>query len=651
LARLADHQRIARENGDKLLDNPTLALTAITRQQSTFTHQDLARFINRHTVDSEQFQQVYDKVKGSEQLIFLGLDERGLERFTTQELLAIESRMLENSSLLSARAAHQVEGFQQKVALSSKALTEEQRFAFDHLVAPSDLSCVVGYAGTGKSYLLGITREAWESQGYQVLGATLSGIAAENLEASSGIESRTLASRFYYWEKGEQLLTSKDILVIDEAGMIGSRQMAKVLNYAKEAHAKVVLVGDPEQLQAIEAGAAFRAITERINYVELTDIRRQREAWQKEATKELATGKTIDALLRYEKHQNLHGFDTQEAAKQSLVQLWNDARISSPDQTQIMLAYTRQDAKELNEMARDFRRQNNELGEAKAFMTERGERHFAVNDRLYFLKNDRQLGVMNGTLGTVENINNKQITVRLDQDEREPNKAARLVTIDTKNYNYLEHGYAATIHKGQGVTVDRSYVLASKYFDRHATYVSCTRHRESADIFYSRENFANEKALAQTLSRERSKDMTLDYQREITPTRSLEKNVSSALDERSKATERIKDPLAELKAFKEAYENKHPHQAQAFKESLSPYAEKQALETEKQIQLLEKAVEKSRMPRTAKEELERYAAKVAKQPDVMAYLKQHHKDLSDKIQGLAKSREISLERDRGGRSL
>ena len=138
----------------------------------------------------------------------------------------------------------------------------------------------MGFAGTGKSYLLGAAREVWEKQGYRVLGATLSGIAAEGLAGSSGIESRTLASRLYYWDKGEQRLTANDVLVVDEAGMLGSRQMARVMEEVQASGAKVVLVGDPEQLQAIEAGAAFRAILERVGFEELTEIRRQREVWQ-----------------------------------------------------------------------------------------------------------------------------------------------------------------------------------------------------------------------------------------------------------------------------------------------------------------------------------------------------------------------------------
>lgn len=513
-ARLEDHQRIARENGERLLQDPQVALMAITHQQSTFTHQDIARFVHRHTVDEAQFQVVYEKVKGSEEVVYLGLDDRQRERFTTKEMLKIESSMLNRAVDLSHQDGHFVSSLIQDRASQSRSLSVEQKIAFDHVVSKGALKSIVGYAGSGKSYLLGAAREAWEQQGYQVHGAALSGIAAENLEAGSGIESRTLASRFYYWDKGEQRLTDKDIVVVDEAGMIGSRQLNRLLGEVKQAKAKVVLVGDPYQLQAIEAGAAFRAINERVSSVTLSEIRRQRVEWQCQATVELALGKTAEAIARYDAKDNVHAFETTAAAKQGLVGLWNDVRLNDPDKTQIMLSYTRQDVFDLNQMARGLRKAQGELGSDSVLSTERGERAFAALDRIYFLKNDRELGVKNGTLGTIERIQGNLLIVRLDDGSlstEKGDKASRTITFSTDRYNQLDHGYAATIHKAQGVTVDRSYLLASKYMDGHATYVGLSRHRDGADLFYSREEFSTHRDLSQTLGRERSKDVSLDY--------------------------------------------------------------------------------------------------------------------------------------------
>jgi Ti-type conjugative transfer relaxase TraA len=303
--RVLDHREIARRNGEKIIAEPGVALDAITRQQSTFTDHDLARFVHRHTDDADQFSHAMSAVKTSPELVALGKDGAGRQRFSTREMLATEQRLERSAEQIAGRGLHRVSPALRDMALAAGegrglALAGSQRDALDHITGRKDLALVVGYAGTGKSAMLGVAREAWEAQGYQVRGAALSGIAAESLEGGSGIGSRTIASLEHGWAQGRDVLTARDVLVIDEAGMIGSRQMERVLSHAEKAGAKVVLVGDAEQLQAIEAGAAFRALTERHGAAEITEIRRQREGWQREATRELATGRTGDALDRYE---------------------------------------------------------------------------------------------------------------------------------------------------------------------------------------------------------------------------------------------------------------------------------------------------------------------------------------------------------------
>ena len=232
-------------------------------------------------------------------------------------------------------------------------LGPEQQQAMEHVVRDSGLALVVGYAGTGKSAMLGVAREAWEVGGYRVRGAALSGIAAEGLEAGSGIESRTLASLEWAWKEGRDQLGPKDVLVVDEAGMVGSRQMERVLSAAQQAGSKVVLVGDPEQLQAIEAGAAFRALAERHGASEISEVRRQHEAWQRAATRELATGRTGAALGRYAQGGMLHEHGTAAEARAALVGEWDQERRAAPAAARIILAYTRADVTALNQLARD----------------------------------------------------------------------------------------------------------------------------------------------------------------------------------------------------------------------------------------------------------------------------------------------------------
>ena len=172
--------------------------------------------------------------------------------------------------------------------------------------------------------------------------------------------------------------------------MVGSRQMERVLTAAREAGAKVVLVGDPEQLQAIEAGAAFRALAERHGAVEIAEVRRQREGWQRDATRELATGRTVEALGRYERARMVAGHGTQAEARAALVDGWAAERHQSPQASRVILAYTRADVAALNTLARDRLRAAGELGEDHQVETERRARAMARGDRLMFLRVDRR---------------------------------------------------------------------------------------------------------------------------------------------------------------------------------------------------------------------------------------------------------------------
>jgi Ti-type conjugative transfer relaxase TraA len=508
--RAVDHRDIARRNGEKIIAEPGVALDAITRQQSTFTDHDLARFVHRHTDDADQFAHAMSAVKTSPELVALGKDGAGRERFSTRDMLATEQRLERSAERLAHRRGHGVGTASVERAIGAGegrglCLGDEQRGALERITGREDLSLVVGYAGTGKSAMLGVAREAWEAEGYQVRGAALSGIAAESLEAGSGIGSRTIASLEHGWAQGRDVLTARDVLVIDEAGMIGSRQMERVLSVADAAGAKVVLVGDAEQLQAIEAGAAFRALTERHGAAEITEIRRQREDWQREATRELATGRTGAALDRYEAAGMVSAHETREAARGALVDGWDAVRQARPEASQVMLAHTRADVAELNQLARGRMRDAGALGEDQVIQTERGERTFAPGDRVMFLRNERSMGVKNGTLGTLERIDGAALTVRLDGADR------REVRFDVKDYAQIDHGYASTIHKSQGVTVDHGHLLASDGLDRHAAYVGMSRHREALAVHYGADDFKDRAQLTRTLGRERAKDTTLDY--------------------------------------------------------------------------------------------------------------------------------------------
>ncbi|MBB4020077.1 Ti-type conjugative transfer relaxase TraA [Gemmobacter caeni] len=506
--RVEMHREIARNNGDRVITDPSVALDAITHQQSTFTRRDMAKFAHRHSDGIDQFNEVIGAMRNSPDLVELGQDGRGEDRFTTRDMIDAEQRLHRAAELMAEKELHEVSDRDREAALARAeerglVLSGEQAHALAHVTDGRDLGVVVGYAGTGKSAMLGVAREAWEAAGFEVRGVALSGIAAENLEGGSGISSRTIASMEHGWGQGRDMLTSRDVLVIDEAGMVGTRQMERVLSHAAEAGAKVVLVGDPQQLQSIEAGAAFRSIHDRHGGVEIHEVRRQREDWQRDATRDLATGRTGNAISAYDRHGMVHSAETREQARGDLIDRWDRDRQASPDNSRIILTHTNAEVRELNEAARDRMRAAGDLGEDVRVTVERGDRNFASGDRVMFLQNERGLGVKNGTLGTIEQVSAQSMTVQTDD--------GRSIAFDLKDYDRIDHGYAATIHKAQGMTVDRTHVLATPGVDTHGSYVSLSRHRDGTDLHYGRDDFASQDKLVNILSRDRSKDMATDY--------------------------------------------------------------------------------------------------------------------------------------------
>lgn len=504
------HREIARGNGARILADPSLALDAITHQQSTFTRRDMARFAHRHSDGIQQFNEVIGALGRAPDLVELGKDGRGEDRFTTRQMIEAEQRLHRAAGLMAERERHAVKDTERESALQRAeqrglVLSGEQSDALSHITGTRDLGIVVGFAGTGKSAMLGVARVAWEAAGLEVRGVALSGIASENLESGSGITSRTIASLEHGWGQGRDMLTSRDVLVIDEAGMVGTRQLERVLSHAADVGAKVVLVGDPQQLQSIEAGAAFRSLVERHGGAEIGEVRRQRAEWQRDATRDLATGKIGEAIQAYERGGMVHAAQTRKQARGELIDRWDRDRQAAPDRSRIILTHTNDEVRALNQAARERMREAGGLSEEVRVTVERGDRSFARGDRIMFLQNERGLGVKNGTLGTIEEVSAQSMSVRTDD--------GRSVAFDVKDYDRIDHGYAATIHKAQGMTVDRTHVLATPGMDAHSNYVALSRHRDGLELHYGRDDFADGDRLVRTLSRDRAKDMASDYER------------------------------------------------------------------------------------------------------------------------------------------
>lgn len=507
---LQEERRV--ENAQRIQRNPAIVLDLITREKSVFDERDVAKVLHRYIDDVGLFQSLMARILQFPETLRLERERvdfatgvRAPTKYTTRELIRLESEMANRAIWLSQRSSHGVgKTVLERTFAHHERLSDEQKVAIEHVVGVERIAAVIGRAGAGKTTMMKAAREAWEAAGYRVVGGALAGKAAEGLEKEAGIVSRTLSSWELRWDQGRGQLDEKTVFVLDEAGMVSSRQMALFVETITKAGAKLVLVGDPEQLQPIEAGAAFRAITERIGYAELETIYRQREQWMRDASLDLARGNVGKAIAAYQSNGKMIGSELKADAVTNLIADWS--RDYDPAKSTLILAHLRRDVRMLNGLARTKLIERGIIDHGSPFETADGVRSFAAGDQIVFLKNEGSIGVKNGMLGKVVEAAPGRIVAVIGEGEHR-----RQVSVEQRFYNNVDHGYATTVHKSQGATVDRVKVLASLSLDRHLTYVAMTRHREDLGVYYGSRSFGKAGGLVEILSRRNSKETTLDY--------------------------------------------------------------------------------------------------------------------------------------------
>lgn len=471
----------------QLINAPDLVLDHVSRTKAAFSRVDVLRALAERIDDPMVLQKAADRAMASRQLVRLP-DDGATPVFTTQDYQQAERALDHAAHRMSAAGGFAINAAHIKQAAKTQnakmhhafggKLSQEQRAALHHVLGERQLSSVVGLAGAGKSTLLATARDAWARQGVTVHGAALAGKAAEELQSASGIASRTLASLELSWKNGYEPIAKGDVLVIDEAGMIGTRQLARIATKMKDIGAKLVLVGDPDQLQPIEAGTPFRRVVKAQGAAELTEIHRQRQEWQKRASRDLAAGALSKAVDQYRKRNGVTQTRDRASALEALVESYAmDVAANGPSKSRLAFAHKRKDVHALNQAIRAALRSSGTAPSETVYTTETGKRAFAAEDRIVFTRNDKDMGVKNGMLGTVVAAEDGATSVALDGDTR------RLVRFNPHDFRSFDHGYAVTIHKSQGATVDNSYVLASRSMDRHLAYVAMTRHRDDMRLF------------------------------------------------------------------------------------------------------------------------------------------------------------------------
>ena len=485
------------------------AAASVTAGQSHFSEREFVRALG---------DELEDKAVGAEMILqgarnFLGTHEvvpvgevKGEQRFTTLEMLELERTMLSEVGELSRRA-HRVQQRHLDTVLQQEkfqTIRGEQKEALVHISQGRAVALVRGVAGSGKTYMLEAARKAWEADGLSVTGAALSASAAKTLESESGIRSSSIAKLLYDLEQEKRELTSRTVLVIDEAAMVGTRQMARLVRTVLQANAKLVLVGDDRQLQAIEAGAPFASMRRRFGAAEMTDIQRQKEQWARDAVHQFSRGQARQALRGFAERGLVHVLSTKSDAIRALTEDFLQSARETGFAETLVLTGTRAEARRVNREVQLRRRLDRELGDDRAVLA--GEA-FHVGDRVLFKKNSRKLGILNGTRGQVVALSEHGMTVRLADGAR--------VTIheDAAPLVAPQLGYASTTHSAQGATVDQVLVLAGGSMqDREATYVQASRARLKTRIYTDTLSAGDEELgeLTRAMERSRAKDLATD---------------------------------------------------------------------------------------------------------------------------------------------
>jgi conjugative relaxase-like TrwC/TraI family protein len=397
-------------------------------------------------------------------------------KYTTLELLALERRLLDAASSGVDTDSAVVDEAALRGALDARpSLSGEQVESVARLVTSGNaVDALVAAAGTGKTFCLDAAADAWRRAGYRVVGAALAATAAAQLQAQTAIPSDTIALRALQLDEGNLQLDARTVIVVDEAAMVGTRQLAPLLDHAQRARAKVVLVGDPGQLDAIGAGGFLAGLARRHGAVRLRENRRQIEQWERDALDELRAGRAERALASYATHDRVATAPTAIDVRNRMAADWYAAHLAG--ERVVMLAERRYDVDDLNRRARLHLTAAGVLS-GPAIVGVGNE--FRCGDRILCLRNNRRLGVTNGMLATVADIDERaRALTALREDGTMVALPARY--LDAGN---VAHGYALTVHKAQGATVDACLVLASDTLDRNAGYTALSRGRTTNRLY------------------------------------------------------------------------------------------------------------------------------------------------------------------------
>lgn len=472
-------------------------LECVTKHRATFTARDLEQTLSPGIENASERSGFVKEILSHAETVHL-TGRGSASRYTTDAVLFRESEVLNAAGELHAHRHHDV-ALAARIAVLNQpkyaSISREQVRALRHATGPEGFALIDGQAGTGKSYVMGAIRESYEKKGRRVIGLAPTNVVVRSMKEDGFVHAETLHSELYALDRGRARWDDRTVILLDEAAMVDTRNLGRLTARAKSARAKVILVGDDRQLSSVEYGGLFPVLRNLYGAAELSEVRRQQRGDDRRASELMAKGKFREALASHEKIGGIIWAATQSGAADALIKKWTQDHAAEPSKARFIFAYTNHHVDELNHAVRAARLERGELGPSTRLDTRHGGVDFAEGDRIQFSGTDKRLGIYNGHVGTVQNIDGSIVRVLLD------GKRKRIVEFDARRFQDFRHGYAGTIYKGQGKTIDQTYLFHSEYWRSASSYVALTRHSHQTQLFVARDTTSDLAELARQMSR------------------------------------------------------------------------------------------------------------------------------------------------------
>lgn len=498
-----DRAHVERLDDQQLMGVAEAVIRGLTETESSFELRELHAALSTALVGTGAEPNTVDRLIGTlsetGKVLTLDRDTWGHGILTTPEMIAVERQVYETAQRLNAQTTAGPKPEMVEKLIAARLLSDEQQSAIRAATRGQGITVIEGAPGSGKTTTLEPIKEAWEAKGYRVIGAASAWKIAHQLRDDLNIEARALDSWLASSSAGKSFLNTKTVMIVDEAGLLGSRPMLTLLQAVQAASSEgregpqLILVGDRNQLQAISAGSGLGIVVAVVGAQRIDTIQRQKEAWTREAIQNVGRGEASSAMQAWVSHGQMHWCDGPKVTVEAIVDAWEQAAKCEPSQTRLMIAATNAQVQALSfEVRKRLRAQGVLIGKNfdLAAVTPSGQSTtltIAIGDQVRFTTRAK-LGdrdVINGTEAVIEAIRQSEhgelsITALI---------GAEKVTFttsdiaDARGRVRLTHSYASTIYGSQGLTVDRAFTLLTPSLDRHAAYVGFSRARASTELF------------------------------------------------------------------------------------------------------------------------------------------------------------------------